>query len=46
MSTATNNTRTDIYTRVTSRIIEEFERGTRPWLESWPTVSGDLISQG
>jgi antirestriction protein ArdC len=33
MATATN--RTDIYTRVTSHIVEELERGTRPWLKSW-----------
>jgi antirestriction protein ArdC len=33
MATATN--RTDIYTRVTSHIVEELERGTRPWLKPW-----------
>jgi antirestriction protein ArdC len=36
MTTATDNTtRSDIYTRVTSRIVEELERGTRPWLKPW-----------
>ncbi len=36
MTTTTDSTtRTDIYTRVTSRIIEELERGTRPWLKPW-----------
>ncbi|MDX1969450.1 MAG: ArdC-like ssDNA-binding domain-containing protein [Planctomycetaceae bacterium] len=27
--------RADIYTRVTDRIIEELERGVRPWLKPW-----------
>lgn len=31
----TNKNRTDIYTRVTSRIIAELERGVRPWLKPW-----------
>ncbi len=36
MTTTTDQTtRTDIYTRVTSRIVEELERGTRPWLKPW-----------
>jgi antirestriction protein ArdC len=36
MTTATaKSSRTDIYTRVTSHIIEELERGTRPWLKPW-----------
>lgn len=34
MSTATT-TRTDVYTRVTSHIVEELERGVRPWLKPW-----------
>jgi antirestriction protein ArdC len=33
MATAIN--RVDLYTRVTSHIIEELERGTRPWLKPW-----------
>lgn len=33
---ATNTTkRTDVYTRVTSSIIEQLERGARPWLKPW-----------
>ena len=32
---ATTTTRTDVYTRVTSHIIEELERGVRPWLKPW-----------
>lgn len=27
--------RTDVYTRVTDRIVQELERGTRPWLKPW-----------
>ena len=34
MATATT-TRSDVYSRVTSHIIEELERGTRPWLKPW-----------
>lgn len=28
-------TRTDIYTRVTDQIVEQLERGVRPWLKPW-----------
>lgn len=35
MATATKAPRVDVYTRVTSRIVEELERGTRPWLKPW-----------
>lgn len=34
MATGTTN-RTDVYTRVTNRIVEELERGVRPWLKPW-----------
>ena len=34
MAIATS-TRTDIYTRITSRIIEELEKGVRPWMKPW-----------
>ena len=34
MTTATT-TRTDVYTRVTTLIVEELERGVRPWLKPW-----------
>ena len=33
MATVTN--RVDLSTRVTSHIVEELERGTRPWLKPW-----------
>jgi antirestriction protein ArdC len=35
MTTATKTERRDIYTRVTTRIVEELERGVRPWLKPW-----------
>lgn len=31
----TTETRTDVYTRVTDRIIEDLEKGVRPWLKPW-----------
>ncbi|MCX7422663.1 MAG: zincin-like metallopeptidase domain-containing protein [Planctomycetia bacterium] len=31
----TTKTRTDIYTRVTSKIVEDLERGVRPWMKPW-----------
>ena len=36
MATTTNDTtRTDIYTTITNRIVEQLERGVRPWLKPW-----------
>lgn len=35
MATTSTTSRIDVYTRVTSRIVEELERGTRPWLKPW-----------
>jgi antirestriction protein ArdC len=35
MATTTTTARSDIYTRVTSRIVEELERGVRPWMKPW-----------
>jgi antirestriction protein ArdC len=32
---ATTTTRTDVYTRVTDRIVAELEAGVRPWLKPW-----------
>ncbi|HEY1066496.1 MAG TPA: zincin-like metallopeptidase domain-containing protein [Pirellulales bacterium] len=32
---ATTNTSTDVYTRVTSSIVEQLEKGVRPWLKPW-----------
>jgi len=30
-----SSTRTDIYTRITSKIVEELEKGVRPWMKPW-----------
>jgi antirestriction protein ArdC len=35
MTTTTKTNRTDVYTRVTSGIIEQLEAGVRPWLKPW-----------
>ncbi|MBY0589132.1 ssDNA-binding domain-containing protein, partial [bacterium] len=35
MAITTTTTRSDIYTRVTSRIVEELEKGVRPWMKPW-----------
>jgi len=35
MSTTNTTRRTDLYTRVTSHIVEELERGVKPWLKPW-----------
>lgn len=32
---STTTTRTDLYTRVTARIVADLERGVRPWLQPW-----------
>lgn len=35
MTTTTKTARLDVYTRVTNKIVEELEQGTRPWLKPW-----------
>jgi len=35
MTTPTNAPRGDIYARVTGRILEDLEKGVRPWLKPW-----------
>jgi antirestriction protein ArdC len=37
--------RTDIYTRVTDRIIEALERGVRPWVQPWASQSGRQVAR-
>ena len=32
---STNTTRTDVYSRVTDRIIADLEHGVRTWLKPW-----------
>ena len=33
--TAPTHDRTDVYTRVTNRILADLERGVRPWMKPW-----------
>ncbi|MFN8709129.1 MAG: ArdC-like ssDNA-binding domain-containing protein, partial [Planctomyces sp.] len=35
MTRSTNKPRTDVYTRVTNRIIEQLSQGVKPWLQPW-----------
>ena len=35
MSRPTEQTRPDLYSRVTNQIIEDLERGVRPWTKPW-----------
>ena len=37
MSKKENAARTDIYTRITEKIVEELEKGVRPWVQPWRT---------
>jgi antirestriction protein ArdC len=41
MSRKTNTDRTDIYTRITNRIVEDLEQGVRPWLKPWSAANTD-----
>lgn len=34
-ATTTTTSRADVYERVTARIIEQLEQGTRPWMQPW-----------
>jgi antirestriction protein ArdC len=36
-----NQTRGDVYTRVTDRIVADLESGTKPWMKPWANSSGD-----
>ena len=38
-----NTGRSDVYERVTSRIVAELEQGTRPWLKPWSSPQGDRL---
>lgn len=35
--------KTDVYTRVTNRIIESLEAGTRPWVKPWSAPKDDTL---
>ncbi len=37
--------RVDVYTRVTDRIIEQLEKGARPWLKPWTESAGGAVSR-
>ena len=43
--TSQSNTtpRSDVYERVTSRIVAELEQGTRPWLKPWSSAQGEQL---
>ena len=33
--------RTDVYQKITDRIVAELERGVRPWLKPWSAGNGE-----
>ncbi|WP_137136724.1 ArdC-like ssDNA-binding domain-containing protein, partial [Rhizobium sp. FKY42] len=35
MSRKSESTRTDIYARITDRIVADLEKGVRPWVQPW-----------
>ncbi|MFY9478148.1 MAG: zincin-like metallopeptidase domain-containing protein [Aquabacterium sp.] len=37
--------RSDVYSRVTARILADLEAGTRPWLKPWRTNGGGALSR-
>ena len=37
--------RTDIYTRVTDRIVEALERGVRPWVQPWTSQTARRVAR-
>jgi antirestriction protein ArdC len=38
-TTTPNHQRSDVYTRVTERVVADLERGVRPWLKPWASGS-------
>jgi len=40
MKTPTSNSRADLYSRVTERVIADLEKGVRPWLKPWSAGNG------
>src|SRR5690349_20609160 len=40
MRTSTTTSRTDLYSRVTERVIADLEKGVRPWLKPWSAGNG------
>jgi antirestriction protein ArdC len=43
-TTTTSNQRSDLYTRVTERVVADLERGVRSWLKPWTSGSADRIT--
>lgn len=41
MKTSTATPRTDLYNRVTGRVISDLEQGVRPWLRPWNAVHAE-----
>jgi antirestriction protein ArdC len=39
MSRKEENSRADIYARITDRIVADLERGVRPWIRPWNTAN-------
>ena len=39
------NSKKDVYARVTDRIIEDLERGVRPWLKPWSADHIQAVSR-
>lgn len=39
MSRKEEGSRVDVYTRITERIVEELERGVRPWVQPWKAAN-------
>ncbi|WP_315927477.1 ArdC family protein [Mesorhizobium sp. SP-1A] len=39
MSRKENGSRTDIYARITDRIVAELEKGVRPWMQPWHSTN-------
>jgi antirestriction protein ArdC len=41
MSRKTDTDRTDIYTRITEKIVEDLQKGVRPWMKPWNAANTD-----
>ena len=40
---ASSTPRSDVYERVTARIVADLEQGTRPWLKPWSAPTDDRL---
>ena len=41
MTKKSQSNRADIYTRITDRIVEDLEKGVRPWMKPWSAAKAD-----